>query len=151
MTTAAQAELGPGRHIQGVRFLEHTADIGIEAEAESVAGCLARAAAGLFGLMFIPPAYVARDRRAEMQLEAASAEDLLVGWLQELLYRSEVEGTCFLRFEVETDGCSLRGRAWGIPIGDAEPAGPAVKGVTRHALALTQRHGRWRARVLVDV
>jgi SHS2 domain-containing protein len=149
--TTARAELGPGRHIEGVRFLEHTADIGIEAEAESMAGCLARAAAGLFGLMFIPPAYVERDRRAEMELEAASAEELLVGWLQELLYRSEVEGTCFLRFEVETDGRSLRGRAWGIPIGDAEPAGPAVKGVTRHALALSERRGRWRARVLVDV
>ncbi len=148
----ASAEITPGRTIEGVRFLEHTADAGIEVEAESLDACLARAAAGLFALMFVPPPAPAPEQVEEVSAEAESPEELLVVWLQELLYRSEVGSLCFCRFEVETDGLRLRGRVVGVPIGaGVEPVGPMVKAVTRHDLRLHRAGERWRAHVLVDV
>ena len=76
----------------------------------------------------------------------------MVAWLQELLYRSEVEDVFFVWFEVETDGRRLNGRAAGVPITpELEPAGPGVKAVTRHGLRVDRVDESWRARVIVDV
>lgn len=145
------AEFGPEGVIPGVRVLEHTADVGIEAEGGSLAECLARLGAGLFALMFVPPA-VDPQREIEVELDAPDPEELSVAWLEELLYRSEVDGVCCVRFEVETDGRRLRGRARGIAIAaGVEAAGPPVKAVTRHGLKVRRRDAGWLARVLVDV
>ena len=147
----ARAELASGLPIEGVRYLEHAADIGLEAEGASLAECLARAAAGVFGLMFRVEAGLEPRQVYELDLEAADDDELMVSWLQELLYRAEVDEICFLRFEVETDGDRLKGRAAGVPIRSVEPAGPGVKAVTRHGLEVGRRNGRWKARVLLDV
>ena len=151
VVTVARAELRSDRMVEGVRLVEHTADVGIEAEGESMAECLARVAAGLFGLMFLPAADADPDRELEVDLEAGSDEELLVAWLHELLYRTEVEDICFIHFEVEGVGHRLKGGARGIPLAETEPAGPGIKAVTRHDLQLARVDGRWRARVLVDV
>ena len=150
----ARVELSQAAPVEGVSFLDHTADAGIEVEAPSLDACLARAAAGLFEMMFVPPAKLDRRsvRTVEVGLEAASPEELMVAWLQELLYRSEVEDVFFVSFEVETDGRRLNGRAAGVPITpELEPAGPGVKAVTRHGLRVDRVDESWRARVIVDV
>jgi len=150
----AQVELSRSGSVEGVGFLDHTADAGIEVEAPSLDMCLARAAAGLFAMMFVPPDKLDRSslRMVEVGLKAANPEELMVSWLQELLYRSEVEDVFFLWFEVETDGRRLNGRAAGVPITpQLEPAGPGVKAVTRHGLRVERVDESWRARVIVDV
>lgn len=150
----ARVELSRAGSVEGVSFLDHTADAGIEVEAPSLDTCLARAAAGLFAIMFVPPDRLDRSSQwtVEVELEAASPEELMVSWLQELLYQSEVEDLFFLRFEVETDGRRLNGRATGVPITpELEPAGPGVKAVTRHGLRVDRSHEGWQARVIFDV
>jgi protein archease len=150
----ARVEVSRARSVEGVSLLDHTADAGIEVEAPSLDACLARAAAGLFAMMFVPPDRLdpSSQRTVEVVLEAASPEELMVSWLQELLYRSEVEDVFFLRFEVETDGRRLNGLAAGVPITqDLEPAGPGVKGVTRHGLQVDRSGEGWQARVIFDV
>ena len=104
--------------------------------------------------MFVPPDRLDRSSQwtVEVELEAANPEELMVSWLQELLYRSEVKDVFFLRFEVETDGRRLNGRAAGVPITpELEPAGPGVKAVTRHGLRVDRSHEGWQARVIFDV
>jgi SHS2 domain-containing protein len=150
----ARAEISATKPILGVRFLQHTADVGIEVEAESLDECLARAAAALFAMMFVPPERTepGSEKVVEVSVEAEDPEALLVAWLQELLYMSEVEHLLFLWFEVETDGRRLKGRAGGRPISpEIEPAGPLVKGVTQHGLRVGRDGDRWIARVIVDV
>jgi len=105
-------------------------------------------------MMFVPPDGIDRksERTVEVALDADCPEELMVSWLQELLYRSEVEDLFFLRFDVETDGLRLNGRADGVPITpDLEPAGPGVKAVTRHGLRVERAGEGWRARVIFDV
>jgi SHS2 domain-containing protein len=148
---AALADIGSDGTVPGVRVVEHPADAAIEVEAASLDACLARAAAGMFALMFAPPASPSAERTLDLSVEADEPEGLLVAWLQELLYRSELDSLCFRRFEVRTVGRRLRGRALGVPLADVEAVGPMVKAVTYHGLRLGRERGRWRARVLLDV
>src|SRR5262249_59978093 len=108
----AGVELSQAGTVEGVSPVDHTADAGFEIEAPCLGACLARAAAGLFAMMFVPPDGIdpKLERTVEVELDADSPEELMVSWLQELLYRSEVEDLFFLRFDVETDGLRLNGR-----------------------------------------
>jgi len=150
----ARVELSRAGSVEGVSLIDHTADAGFEVEAPCLDACFARAAAGMFAMMFDPPNGMDRrsQRAVEVELDADCPEELMVSWLQELLYRSEVDDLFFLRFDVETDGLRLNGRADGVPITSGlEPAGPGVKAVTRHGLRVERAGEGWRARVILDV
>jgi SHS2 domain-containing protein len=137
----------------GVRFLEHTADIGIEVRAPSVEACFARAAAGMFACFTAPADPNAARESVLIDLGGEGLEDLLLAWLGELLYFSEVKGVAFHEFSVfEVGSNRVRGRAEGPPFGPgAETTGSGVKAVTRHGLELRKIAGGWYARVIFDV
>lgn len=136
----------------GVRFFEHTADTGIEVRAPTLAGCFARAAAGMFACFTAP-----REREVPsvvVEIDAASdgLEELMVAWLEELLYHSEVRSLALHEFSVsEVSERHVHGSAGGVEFDDAETTGPAVKAVTRHGLELAGQDGYWSARVIFDV
>ena len=138
----------------GVRFLEHTADIGFEVEASSAEECFARAAAAMFA-SFVPPEPPpgAQTISVPVRVQAEGAAELMVAWLEELLYLSEVRGYLLTSFEVEeADGRQLRGRAEGWQARTSEESlGPAIKGITRHGLLVEATKDGWRARVYLDV
>lgn len=135
----------------GVRIVEHTADTGIEVEGSNLEECFARAAAGMFACF--TGGGGDSGRTLDIEVVADSREELLVAWLEELLYHAEVAGLVLDTFEVfEVGPPTLRARVGGRPLRpDDEPAGPAVKAVTRHQLAVERAGDRWRARVLFDV
>ncbi len=86
-------------------------------------------------------------------MTADGLEELMVAWLEELLYQSEVKGLAFHEVSVAaiTEN-RVRGSARGVRFGrGAETTGPAVKAVTRHGLEVAHRDGYWRARVIFDV
>jgi protein archease len=131
--------------------MEHTADIGLDVEALSLEECFARAAAGLFS-SFAEEAPAGDERTMAVSLSATSLEELLVFWLEELLYRADADHLAFAAFKVEAvDGTSLRGQAQGRVVGSQETAEPPVKGVTRHDLWVRQEGDTWRAHVILDV
>jgi SHS2 domain-containing protein len=135
----------------GVRIVEHTADTGIEAEASTLEQCFARAAAGMFACFTRGGGE--DEQTLDVEVRADGLEELLVAWLEELLYQAEVAGLVLHTFEViEVGRTSLRARVRGRRLrGDDEPAGSVVKAVTRHELAVERVGERWRARVLFDV
>lgn len=77
----------------------------------------------------------------------------MVAWLEELLYRSEVDGLALHDFGVvKATRTRVRGWARGPKFGrGALAVGPAVKAVTRHALEVRRTRSRWQARVIFDV
>ena len=132
--------------------MEHTADIGLDVEARSLEECYARAAAGLFSSFAeeAPPA--GEERTIAVSLSATGLEELLVLWLEELLYRADADHLAFRAFKVEAvDVTSLRGQARGPLVGSQETAEPPVKGVTRHDLWIRKDGDTWRAHVILDV
>ena len=136
----------------GVTYLDHTADLGLEATGPTLEACFARIGAGLFSIFAPPPRSGVPETTAHASLTADGREELLVAWLEELLYRSEVDGLLFSTFEVELRdlvlGARMRGRTL-LP--REELIGPSIKGVTRHDLAVELGGEGWRARVVLDI
>jgi SHS2 domain-containing protein len=132
--------------------LEHTADAGIVAHGDTLAGLFANAAAGMFALMAdLDRVRPSEERRIEVK--APDRERLLERWLTELLYYVDAEEMLFSRFEVdEASERRLRARASGEPIDRRRHRLHfAVKAVTRHMLEVAPEDGGYRARVLFDI
>jgi len=131
--------------------LEHTADTGLEACADSLAQLIEELALGMFELMAaLEPC--PDDLTVEAVVEVSSKEDLVVDALSELLYLSETEGAHFCRFEVAPAGdFAVEIRAKGVPTEDAELTGPPIKAVTYHQLQVSETDEGWSATVYFDV
>jgi SHS2 domain-containing protein len=153
MNQAARSRVLSGRPPVGVRFFEHTADTGIEVRAPTLAGCFARAAAGMFACFSAPRGLMVSSQVVDVNAAGEGLEELLVAWLEELLYHSEVKGLALHEFSVlELSETHVHGSARGVKFGrGSEVIGPAVKAVTRHGLEVIHSDGYWRARVIFDV
>ncbi len=91
-------------------------------------------------------------RRERVALEADGPEDLLVVWLEELIYRlaTRREVLCGFRF-VESGPGRLVGTASWRPLDDSERPAPEVKAATYQGLKVIRRGGVWSATVILDV
>lgn len=134
------------------RILDHTADVGLEAEGATLAEAFANVATGMYSIM------VRLDRVSErvqrpLEVEAEDAEGLLTAWLLELLFITEVEGLVFRRFDIqEASPRRLVAVAHGEPLDtERHPKGTVVKAVTRHNLEVGPVKGGYRVRVLLDI
>lgn len=134
------------------RLIEHTADMGLEARGGSLEELFGEAARGLRELMF-GPATCGEQQIIHLRVTGQDLGELLVNWLNEILYIFEVRGFYPASFLVETlNDQSVCGLARG-ELFDAErhPVERVVKAVTYHQLQLEQLQGEWRARVYVDL
>jgi SHS2 domain-containing protein len=126
------------------RFVDHTAELEVELEAESAEGVLGEALRA-----FAELAGPAEGEEVERRLvvEASDLPRLLADWLEELVFLAETEGLVPERADLALDGLRLsalvRGRR-----GDPRPL---VKAVTLHRLRLGSEDGVWRGRVVLDV
>lgn len=132
------------------RVLSHTADTGVEATAESLAGLLGELLAAMFGLMAATDRLAAR-RWLETTVESETVSDLVVDTLSEALYRSEVENLMLCAFQVEAKPGKATVRLGGVPMGETSSTGAAIKAVTYHGLAVEERPEGWYGRVYFDV
>ena len=80
-------------------FIEHTADIGLVAYGDTLAGAFANAAYGMFSIIAeLDAVREAESRRVEVS--ADDIEGLLFDWLNSLLYYLDVEMLLFRRFDI---------------------------------------------------
>lgn len=136
-----------------LRFIEHTADVGIEVDAGNLVDLFLTAASGLFALLrenveeatTAPP--VAQARR--VSLSAYDISGLMVAWLRELLFIHESTGLALhdAEFEVlnETRLDAVL-RLIRAPLPARE-----IKAVTWHQLSVRRQDDAWHARVIFDV
>jgi len=136
----------------GYETFEHTADVGLRVWATDMRGLLEHAAAGVIGVMFEPGRVRVAD---ELQVAALGndAEELLVAWLEEVLFA--FEGRRFAPAAARVDRLEA-GRAQGVLLG--EPYDPArhevrqaVKAVTYHALKVERTARGLEVRIVLDV
>lgn len=134
------------------RLLEHTADIGIEAEGESFAQLLEQAALGLRSVI-TDATDIQPNQEVLVELGGADREELLVAWLGELVYLFEVHHLLPAAFVIEEAGPTrLRARIRGEPLDPRRhPVEREVKAVTYHRIRVEQADGNWRARVYLDL
>ena len=129
--------------------IDHTADIAIKAFGSSLPEAFCNAAYGMFDIMS-DASSIDPLKEIEVKLEAPDMEQLLVDWLSELLYLSEVEETLFCEFEVKITGTKLEGKARGEKIDLARHGfNTEIKAVTYHMLEIDVQNNT--IQVLFDI
>jgi tRNA nucleotidyltransferase (CCA-adding enzyme) len=130
----------------------HGADIGVRGRGDSRAAAFEQAALAMTAVV-ADPGSVAPRQLVELRCEAPDDELLFVDWLNALIYEMATRHMLFSRFEVETDGRSLRGKAWGenVDVARHQP-GVEIKGATYTSLQVGRSaEGSWTAECVVDV
>jgi len=133
-------------------ILEHTADVGVLARGRTLADAFAHAAEGMFSIMVNLDGLLETEQRS-IAVAARDWPGLLVAWLSELLYYSDVDGLLFKRFEMQDfRPYALRAVAFGEPVDrQRHELGPGVKAITRHILEIDEGPEGWRVQVLLDI
>lgn len=135
------------------RLLEHTSDIGIEARASTEAELFRQCALALREILFEDPPAVKPDIRRKVELRAERIEDLLVDWLNEILYLLEVHHLVPVEFLIERlDETHLIATIAGTSLETVDGLfAREVKSATYHLLEVATEPGRARCRVYLDL
>ncbi|MBD3236443.1 MAG: hypothetical protein GF330_07055 [Candidatus Eisenbacteria bacterium] len=140
----------------GFVTIDHTADVALRVWAPSVERLFVEAARGLLSLLTDPETVTAREGR-RLEVSGLDLEELLVAWLNEILYRFESEG--LLLAEVtsaelsagEDDhrfGARCRGERYDP---QRHPPGVGVKAATYHNLRIApDRLGHYDVTLVLD-
>lgn len=138
-----------------VETFEHTADVGLRVTGSDLDDLFRTAAEGVFDYVVVNRDAVRVAAREAVELRADEPVELLVAWLNELIFRSETRHTLYSSFEVRVadDGLSLRAEVGGEPIDrDRHVLDHEVKAVTHHARDLRRGDdGGWVAEVILDI
>jgi len=133
-------------------FFDHSADVGISVQAESLEGLFELAGNALMCWMGPEPQTLPTGRIA-VNVEAQDGEELMVRWLQELLFLFQHRHGYFLGTEhLSVSGNTLSAevifRVWG----ESEYQDyQEVKAVTYHQLSVRREGTSWHARFILDI
>lgn len=137
-----------------VRFevIDHTADIGIAAYGNTFSEVFANAAYGMFSLITDPDT-VNNTICRNVEIEATDKEELLVSWLNELLYLFDVENIIFNTFDVTMITWQrLHARVYGEKVDLARHRiKTSVKAATYHMISVEKKGDGFQIRVILDI
>lgn len=133
-------------------LIDHTADIGLAVTGVSVADLFAVAAVALADLLFDPQEVSELEER-RVDLEAPSMEELLVRWLNELIYLRDADSFLWRSVEIRFEG---ERRLAAVLRGEVFHQGKhcvrtGVKAATYHLLEVVENPQGWSARIILDV
>ena len=129
--------------------LGHTADVGIRAYGATLEELFGNAAAGMFSLI-ADPEKVRPVGEVEVRVEGGDLEELMVNWLQELIFLHETQRLLLCSFDVVLKGLKLRAYARGERIDKRRHDLKAVvKAVTYHNIKVDPKRGV--AEIIFDV
>jgi len=133
---------------------DHTADLGLRIRGADLDDLFQTAAAGLFDVIVANRDAVRNVEYEHILLAAETTEDLLIEWLNDLIFRFETEHWLYGTFDVTIDA---NGRALEAEIG-GEPIDPArhvldheVKAVTHHGVSIVRDADGYLAELILDI
>ena len=133
------------------RFVEHTAELEVELEADSAEGVLEEALRAFAELAAAgadaEPRLDGPTQERSVVVDATDLPALLAAWLDELVYLAEAEGLVPESADLSLEGSKLTG----VVRGRRGQTRPLVKAVTLHRLRFQPEQGVWRGRVVLDV
>jgi SHS2 domain-containing protein len=133
---------------------DHTADLGLRVTGADLDDLFRTAAEAVFDTIVANRDEVRVEAIEPIALQADTKADLLVAWLNELIFRSETRHRVYSRFDVHVapDGRSLTAEVGGEPIDrDRHVLDHEVKAVTHHGLTLRREGEGWRAEMILDI
>lgn len=138
--------------MQKFEILDHTADVGILAYGESREEVFVNTAYGMTSII-ADVETVNEVVEREISAEAFDQTELLVTWLNELLYLFDAEFLLFSRFEIhELTDARIRAIVYGEKVDPSRHnLKTHVKAATYHSLKLEEKEDGFQAQVILDV
>lgn len=134
------------------RVFEHTADIGIEVTAPDKHELFARSAMAMFDMLVGLDSIAGLETR-HISVAGDDPAELLVAWLNDLLYVYSVEKMVFSGFsEIDLGGDTFSAVALGERFDPVKhSADLEIKAATYHDLSIRCDEGTWKARIIFDI
>jgi SHS2 domain-containing protein len=135
----------------GFEIIDHSADVAIAAYGVDLKKAFANAALGMFSIM-IDIGKVKDTTSRDVEVTADDRKDLLVSWLNELLFVFEVEKMLFKRFDISAlDETTLKARCYGEKIDPKRhKIKMEIKAATYHMIRIEEGDSV-RVQVLFDI
>lgn len=138
--------------MDGIRFLDHTGDIGFDLEAPTLTDLFKLAAQGLYGIM-IERVPESREDNASIDLSEEMPDLLLRSFLSELLYRFLTHREIlvdFSEFRIEKGRLTARASTARFDP-NRDGLRTELKAVTYHQLDVRREGAAWKARIVFDL
>ena len=136
---------------------EHTADIGLRVRAKNLDRLFKDAAEGFFDLVTdreaVKKSGSVPEQEIEINLQEENVPELLMRWLQELLFIFSVRRSVLLEYHFATlTPMILKLKATAVRFDPKKhPSRHEVKAVTFHQFRVVQESGGWLAEVIFDI
>ncbi|WP_292393107.1 archease [Methanoculleus sp. UBA303] len=130
--------------------LDHTADVLMRVRGTTITEVFSDAGRALFHVMYGP----CEDRGIERQISLAAEdlESLLIDYLSELLFITDVENIVFCTFDVDIQGTRLSAAIRGEPFDPARhSAGALIKGVSYFGLEIVKEEEAYVVDIIFDI
>jgi len=115
-------------------FIDHTADIGVKASANTLEEAFSYAAQAMFDII-TDNSLIEAQQSITLDIKSSDLEQLLVDFLDELLYLFSAENLVFCKFDLHIKENHLTGTAQGEPYDTSKHnIGVEIKAVTYHML-----------------
>ena len=133
-------------------MFDHTADLGMRVESDSLNELFQDAARGLSAMIVDNPDAISEVSSQTVETSSGDLQYLMFDWLAELLYLFEAKGFIGARFDVRVEGLSLSATVFGESF-DRSRHQPSheVKAITYHGLIVERIDAKWRAEMIVDI
>ena len=133
-------------------MIDHTADIGIKVFGKDISEVFSNAGYAMFDIL-TEPKNVQKKESFDIQISANNIEELLVKWLDELLYRYETERVVFSEFVInKISDTAVNSTVYGEKIDrNRHEIKTEIKNVTYHQLQVRKINSGWEAQVIFDV
>lgn len=133
-------------------FIEHTADIGLKVYGKNKQELFINSALGLCDTI-ADVEKVESKKEEKIKVEAENIEELLVGWLSELLFKFDVDNMLYSKFEIEhLKDNFVSARIYGEKADfDKHNLKTEIKAITYHGLEIRKEDGMWIVKIIFDI
>ena len=137
-----------------VETFDHTADVGLRIRAADLDDLFDTAAGALFDYMVANRGEIRQVVAESFDLHAESPTDLMIVWLNELIYRAETGHRLYRTFKVDVSesGTHVVATIRGEPIDPPRHVlDHEVKAATRHGAEVRRGDEGWIAEFILDI
>ncbi len=136
------------------RYLEHTADVGVEVKAGNLPQAFSEAGIALFGIMTDTDQFGPQES-VEVSASGEDLESLLYSWLEELIYIFDTSNLIIVEIDVKDfsrDPPSIQAAVKGEKFEQARHgSGTEVKAITYHQMKIQETDEQALIRYFVDI
>jgi SHS2 domain-containing protein len=139
----------------GFELFDHTADIGVHAFGERIADVFEQAARSMYSIIFHGSVPIIKPKgEFQIKIQSSDLEQLMVDWLNEILYIYSTENIVISGFQIEINKEEFLINAFveGEKLSNQLLKGTGeIKAVTYHMLEVKNIDNHWEAKVLFDI